>query len=52
MGLFDFLKSRPRRNLYSGGDGESVERAVIVNATSSAIGIPAEYEFVTSKLGR
>jgi hypothetical protein len=47
MGLFDFFRSKPRNVGYSGGDGLSVETAVVIEATSSFVGVPAEYEYVT-----
>src|SRR5262249_52800045 len=65
MGLFDFL--RPKRAQpsntdggglsgaqpsYGGGDGLSVETAIVVNATSSGPGVRAEYEYVTKKHGQ
>jgi len=52
MGLFDFLKSKKKQNLYTGGNGESTENAVIINTTTSLQGIPAEYAFVASKCGK
>jgi hypothetical protein len=37
--------------LYTGGDGSSREKAVIINTTASAIGISAEYQWITSRYG-
>lgn len=52
MGFFDFLKSKKKQNLYTGGNGESAENAVIINTTTSLRGIPAEYAFVASRCGK
>jgi hypothetical protein len=37
--------------LFLGGDGATEQNAVIINATSSIIGIPAEYEFIEAMYG-
>jgi len=37
--------------MYGGGDGSSIEEAVTINATSSLVGVPAEYEWITNKFG-
>jgi len=41
----------PVGELYSGGDGLSQERPIIINATSSTLGIPAEYDCLRSRFG-
>ena len=38
--------------LYSGGDGSTIEKAVVINATSTSIGVLAEYEYVSSIYGQ
>ena len=38
--------------LYSGGDGSSFEKAVVINATNTSKGIRAEYEYLDKKFGR
>lgn len=38
--------------IYSGGDGYSMDRAIIINANTTARGITAEYDFITSKCGQ
>ena len=38
--------------MYGGGTGETIEDAVITNATNSLVGIAAEYRYVSSKCGR
>ena len=52
MGLFDFLKLKKKQGLYAGGNGESIETAVIINTANSMIGISAEYKFITSRYGQ
>jgi len=52
MGLFDFLKLKKKQGLYAGGNGESIENAVIINTANSMIGISAEYKFITSRYGQ
>jgi len=39
-------------DMYSGGDGSSVEEAVVINATSSLVGVPAEYEWISGHFGK
>ncbi|OQA88536.1 MAG: hypothetical protein BWY27_00921 [Bacteroidetes bacterium ADurb.Bin234] len=52
MGLFDFLKLQRKQSMYAGGNGESIETAVIINTANPIIGIPAEYKFITIKHGQ
>jgi hypothetical protein len=52
MGLFDFLKRKPKQPLYSGGDGKSIETAVVIGARSSMVGVSAEYEYVGARHGK
>lgn len=40
-----------RGDLYTGGDGSSIQEAVIINSTSSATGIRAEYDWIESRHG-
>lgn len=42
----------PHEGLYRGGSGETIEDAVIINAASSLVGIPAEYHYISSECGR
>lgn len=44
-------KTKVDSNLFSGGDGTAEQKAVIIKATSSLVGIPAEYEFIEAKYG-
>jgi len=48
MGLFDFLKWKPKT---SGGDGSTPKTAVVINATSSIVGIDVEYNWLASRYG-
>jgi len=56
MGIFNFLKKEQspvlNTNLFSGGDGSSEQNAVIIKATSTLNGIPAEYEFIQAKFDK
>ncbi|MBN1363324.1 MAG: hypothetical protein JW976_00830 [Syntrophaceae bacterium] len=52
MGFLDFLKMKKKQGLYTGGDGETIEKAIIINAKRMTVGIPAEYRFVEEKYGR
>ena len=49
MGLFNFRK--PKTSL-SGGDGSSAEQAVVINATSSIIGVSEEYDYIERECGK
>ncbi len=37
--------------LYTGGDGSTIQMAVVINATSSPAGINAEYKWIESRYG-
>lgn len=52
MGLLDFLKPKRSQGGCGGGEGQSIETAVVINATSPLIGVAAEYEYVTSRHGQ
>lgn len=55
MGLLDifFKKKRTPNPLvsYSGGDGTTEANAVVINAGTSIIGIPAEYAWLRNRFG-
>lgn len=38
-------------DLYAGNDGSSTQEAVVINATSSSVGIDAEYKWIESRYG-
>jgi hypothetical protein len=56
MGLFDLFKSKkqamPAEAQDMAGDGATKESAVVINATSSIVGIDAEYQWLTSCFGK
>jgi hypothetical protein len=51
-GLMDKMKPINRSSMYSGGNGSSIETAVVINTVSTSIGIAAEYEYVSSLYGQ
>jgi len=50
MNIFDFLKPK-KRELFTGGSGESFETAIILNTPNYNIGIKAQSEFISAQLG-
>ena len=42
-------KKQPR--LFSGGNGDSFETAIVVNADNSLVGIEAEYSYIADQCG-
>jgi hypothetical protein len=38
-------------DFYAGGDGSSIESAIIINITDRWMGVPAEYDYVQSLYG-
>lgn len=51
MGFFDFLKPKRVQEYISGGDGGSVETAVVIAATTAPEGILAQYAYITREHG-
>jgi hypothetical protein len=47
----DEFTSSQNMSLYSGGDGTTVDRAVVINATTTSVGIAAEYQYVVRLFG-
>lgn len=45
-------QDEPHGGLFSGGSGEAIEDAVVINTTNSMVGVAAEYVYVSSKCGR
>ena len=39
-------------DMYSGGDGLSIENAIVIHAELSAVGVPAEYIYITRLYGQ
>jgi hypothetical protein len=52
LNIVSASKNQSHEGLYSGGSGERVEDAVVINATNSLVGIAAEYRYVSSTCGR
>jgi hypothetical protein len=52
MGLFHFFSRKRGQGMYSGGDGGSIETAVVINTASSLVGVPAEYQYVSDRHGQ
>jgi hypothetical protein len=48
----DKMKPINRSSIYSGGNGSSIETAVVINTVSTSIGIDAEYQHVSSLYGQ
>ena len=46
------MASDRNQALYSGGDGSSIDLSVVINTESTAVGIPAEYEYVSKLFGK
>jgi len=60
MDLFRFFKGKKKNAAsnsqvssvtYSGGDGSTIENAIIINAQSSFVGVAAEYDYISKKHG-
>lgn len=51
MGLRN-KKTLKRGRDSRGGDGQSIKTAVVINAKSTLVGVPAEYEHVTNRHGQ
>ncbi len=52
MGFFKFCKPKPKAPKFGGGEGSSLETAVVINANSSITGVRAEYEYLTQQHGQ
>jgi hypothetical protein len=52
MGLFNFSNQKNETSLYSGGDGTSIETAIVINTANSFLGIPAEFKYIVKKHGQ
>ncbi len=50
MGLFDFLNPK-KPEMFSGGSGESLETAVVLNTRNGSAGVAAESQFITAQSG-
>ena len=52
MSIFNWFKRKEEPSLFSGGNGESFETAVVVNTDNSFAGVMAECAYVASVCGR
>jgi hypothetical protein len=52
MSFFNFFKQKAPADLFGGGNGDSFASAVVINADTSVVGVPAEYDYVASQCGR
>ena len=52
MSIFNLFKRKPQANLFSGGNGDSFENAVVINADDSDVGVQAEYDYIASQCGK
>lgn len=51
MGIRYKYSKMVKSSIYSGGKGKSILDAVVINAQTQSIGIPAEYEYVEMQCG-
>jgi len=52
MGVMDwFRRKKASSGIYSGGPGDSVETAIVINATNTIGGIAAEYVYIGRECG-
>ena len=51
MGFFTSNKNKSTKSLYSGGNGSSIETAIIINEADWILGIRAEYDYIIEKYG-
>ena len=52
MSIFSLFKPKQQPSLFSGGNGDSFESAVVINADNSDIGVQAEYDYIASQCGK
>lgn len=48
--IYRYLSGEPDE-MHTGGDGSSPDSAVIINATTSLLGVAAEYKYIGSRYG-
>ncbi len=51
MNIFDVFKRKEKPSVFSGGDGSSFERAVVINCDNHVAGVHAEYDYIESQCG-
>lgn len=52
MNFFNLFKSKKQSALFSGGNGDSLDRAVIIDTDNADIGVQAEYEYMANAFGK
>ena len=50
--IYRLISNHADESLYSGGDGSSEDRAVIINCSDSSTGVPAEYRYLEEHFGK
>lgn len=51
MEFFDLFENITIDELFGGGTGETIEKAIVINTISPLIGVAAEYEYVSKVCG-
>jgi len=51
MELFGLFENITINELFGGGTGETIEKAIVINTISPLIGIAAEYEYISNVCG-
>lgn len=51
MEFFDLFENITINELFGGGTGETIEKAIVINTISPLIGVAAEYEYVSKVCG-
>jgi hypothetical protein len=51
MEFFDLFENITVKELFGGGTGETIEKAVVINTISPLIGVAAEYQYVSNVCG-
>ena len=52
MSIFDLFKPKGRATSFSGGNGDSFESAVIVDAGNASARVQAEQDYIASQCGQ
>lgn len=51
MELFGLFENITINELFGGGTGETIEKAIVINTISPLIGVAAEYEYISNVCG-
>ncbi len=51
MEFFDLFENITINELFGGGTGETIEKAVVINTITPLIGVAAEYQYVSNVCG-